>query len=168
MTSPNHLQSCTDSDQGRQHESAEQVALAIALCNERRVRLTTTRRQLLELLWESDRPTGAYALIEGLKLRNARPVNPPTVYRALDFLMSQGFVSRIESRNAYVPCAHPERHHDGIFFICDNCGASVELEDRRIGQLLAEDASNRLGFRVSQRVVEVEGTCRNCIAAELK
>ena len=64
--------------------------------------------------------------------------------------MAQGLVSRIESLNAYVPCAHPERDHDCLFFICRGCRTSVELEDSRIGGLLAEDAAG-LGF-VSRRV----------------
>ena len=130
----------------------------------RGVQLTELRRQILELLWASGRPTGAYELIETLRLRGSRPVGPPTVYRALEFLMSQGLVSKIESRNAYVPCAHPERRHDCLFFICSDCGASAELEDLRVEQLLAEDAAV-LGYRVTRRVVEVEGTCASCIAA---
>ena len=77
--------------------------------------------------------------------------------------MSQGLVSNIESRNAYLPCAHPERRHDCLFFICNDCGASTELEDLRIEQLLVENAAV-LGYRVTRRVVEVEGTCANCIA----
>lgn len=157
---------CTDPNCRAQHAPAERVALAVSLCGARGVRLTTRRRQVLELLWDSDRPMGAYEVIEALKRKDARPVAPPTVYRALEFLISQGFVSKIESRNAYVPCAHPERGHGCIFFICSDCGMSVELEDQRVDELLAEDAENRLGFRVTRRVVEVEGTCSNCIAAE--
>ena len=84
---------------------------------------------------------GAYELIEALKLESSRRVGPPTVYRALEFLTAQGFVSRIESLNAYMPCAHPERDHDCLFFICSGCRASVELEDPRIEGLLAEDAA---------------------------
>ena len=155
---------CTDPNCRGQHAPAERVALAMSLCGARGVQLTTLRRQILELLWESGQPTGAYQLIEGLKLRNSRPVGPPTVYRALEFLISQGFVSKIESHNAYVPCAHPERHQDCLFFICGDCGASVELEDARIERLLAENAAD-LGYRVTRRVVEVEGTCASCIAA---
>ena len=97
-------------------------------------------------------------LIEAVELRDSRPVAPPTVYRALHFLMVQGFVSRIESLNAYVPCAHPERDHDCLFFICSGCRASVELEDPRIGGLLAEDAAG-LGFVATRRTVEVQGMC---------
>lgn len=155
---------CTDSNCRGQHAPAERVALAMSLCGARGAQLTTLRRQILELLWESGRPTGAYELIEALKLRDSRPVGPPTVYRALEFLMSQGLVSKIESRNAYVPCMHPERRHDCLFFICSNCGASVELENPRVAQLLVEDAAV-LGFRVTRPVVEVEGTCASCIAA---
>ncbi len=161
---PVEPQPCTDSDCRGQHAPAERVALAVSLCSARGVRLTKLRRQVLELLWESGRPTGAYELIAALRLRGSRPVGPPTVYRALEFLMSQGLVSKIESRNAYVPCAHPERRHDCLFFICNDCGAAAELEDLRIERLLAENAA-ALGYRVTRRVVEVEGTCASCIAA---
>jgi len=154
---------CTDSSCRGEHAPGERVALAASLCGARGVQLTTLRRQILELLWESGRPTGAYELIEALKRRDSRAVGPPTVYRALEFLMSQGLVSKIQSRNAYVPCAHPERRHDCLFFICSNCGISIELEDRRVERLLSEDA-DALGFRAARRVVEVEGTCARCIA----
>ena len=157
-------QPCTDSNCRGQHAPAERVALAESLCGARGARLTTLRRQILELLWESGRPTGAYELIEALKLRDSRPIGPPTVYRALEFLMSQGLASKIESRNAYVPCAHPERRHDCLFFICSNCGASVELEDQRLERLISEDAA-LIGFRPTRRVIEVEGVCATCIAA---
>ena len=155
---------CTDPGCRGGHAPAERVALAMSLCSARGAQLTELRRQILELLWKSGRPTGAYELIEALKQRDARPVGPPTVYRALEFLMSQGLVAKIESRNAYVPCAHPERRHDCLFFICSTCGASVELEDRRLACLISENAA-LIGFRPTRRVVEVEGICTRCIAA---
>ena len=155
---------CADPNCHGEHAPAERVALAMSLCSARGVQLTKLRRQVLELLWESGRPMGAYELIEALKQNDARPVGPPTVYRSLEFLMSQGLVSKIESRNAYVPCAHPERRHDCLFFICSDCGASVELEDQRLEHLISEDAA-LIGFRPTRRVIEVEGVCATCIAA---
>lgn len=155
---------CADPNCRGRHDPGERVAMAMALCSARGVQLTKLRQRVLELLWENSRPTGAYELIEALKRRNSRPVGPPTVYRALEFLMAQGLVSKIESRNAYVPCAHPERRHDCLFFICSSCGASVEMEDPRLERLLAEEAAV-LGFRAARRVVEVEGTCARCISA---
>ena len=155
---------CTDLDYSGRHSARERVALAVSICEGRGVQMTEQRRRILELLWASGRPTGAYELIEAVKLRDSRPVGPPTVYRALEFLMAQGLVSRIESLNAYVPCAHPERDHDCLFFICGGCRASVELEDPRIGGLLAEDAAV-LGFVATRRMVEVQGTCARCAEA---
>ena len=158
-------QPCTDQDCRGKHAPRERVALAKSICEERGVQMTKLRQQILELLWASGRPAGAYELMEALKLRDSRPVGPPTVYRALEFLMMQGLVSKIESLNAYVPCVHPERDHDCLFFICSGCRSSVELEDSRIGGLLAEDAA-ALGFVASRRTVEVEGMCARCAEAD--
>ena len=151
----------TDLDCRGRHSARERVALAVSICEGRGVKMTELRRRVLELLWASGRPTGAYELIEAVKLRDSRPVGPPTVYRALEFLMAQGLVSRIESLNAYVPCVHPERDHECLFFICSGCRASVELEDPRIAGLLAEDAAV-LGFVPTRRTVEIEGMCARC------
>ena len=163
MTKP-PARSSTDPNRRGRHSARERVALAVAICEGRGVQMTELRRRVLELLWASGRPTGAYELIEAVKLRDSRPVGPPTVYRALDFLMAQGLVSRIESLNAYVPRAHPERDHDCLFFICGGCRVSVELEDPRIGGLLAEDAAG-LGFVATRRTVEVQGMCAQCAEA---
>ena len=154
----------TDSNCRGQHAPAERAALAMSFCSTCGVQLTELRRQILELLWESGRPTGAYELIEVLKLRTSRLVGPPTVYRALEFLMSQRLVSKIERRNAYAPCAHPDRRDDCLFFICSDCEASTELEDLRVEQLLAEDATV-LGYRVMRRFAEVEDTCASYATA---
>ncbi|MDA7949639.1 MAG: transcriptional repressor [Hyphomicrobiaceae bacterium] len=138
--------------------------MASSLCGERGAQLTQLRRRILELLWAHDRPAGAYELIEALRKADSRPIGPPTVYRALEFLIDQGLVSKIESRNAYIPCAHPERRHDCLFVICTECGSTVELEDPRVERLLAENAT-QLGFQVERRVVEVEGKCADCVEA---
>ena len=162
MTKPStRPRPCTDPDCRGRHSPRERVALAVSLCKERGVNLTELRKRVLELLWASGRPTGAYELIAAIKPRDARAVGPPTVYRALEFLMAQGLVSKIESLNAYVPCIHPERDHDCLFFICNGCQTSVEFEDPRIAGLLAKDAAV-LGFVATGRTVEVRGMCARC------
>ena len=162
MTKPStRPRPCTDPDCRGRHSPRERVALAVSLCEERGVNLTELRKRVLELLWASGRPTGAYELIAAIKPRDTRAVGPPTVYRALEFLMAQGLVSKIESLNAYVPCIHPERDHDCLFFICNGCQTSVEFEDPRIAGLLANDAAV-LGFVATGRTVEVRGMCARC------
>ena len=143
------------------HEPVERMAMAASICESRGAQFTKVRRQILGLLWDSGRPTGAYELIEALKENETRQVAPTTVYRALEFLISEGLVSKIESRNAYVPCAHPERQRSSMFFICNGCGASAELEDEPLERVISEVAA-QIGFHTSRRVIEVEGTCTRC------
>ncbi|MDX8495313.1 Fur family transcriptional regulator [Mesorhizobium sp. VK22B] len=132
-------------------------------CLERGLHFTTIRRQVMETLIRAGQPLGAYELMPALERTLGRRLTPPTVYRALEFLQEQHFVSRIESRNAFVPCAHPNHPHACVFFICDNCGASAEVEDSTIEKAVARDAAS-LGFRIARRVVELQGTCATCIA----
>ncbi|MCY3767736.1 MAG: transcriptional repressor, partial [Gemmatimonadetes bacterium] len=91
---------------------------AEALCLERGARLTEQRKTVLQLLCVSDKPLSAYELLERMRGVVRNPA-PPTVYRALDFLLGQGLAHRLESLNAYVGCAHPDHPHASQFLICD-------------------------------------------------
>ena len=63
-------------------------------------------RQVLQALLSSHRPLGAYEVIDELAKSMPRPA-PITVYRALDFLLANGFIHKLESVNAFVACHHP-------------------------------------------------------------
>lgn len=142
---------------------AEALRSAEHLCRERGAKLTPIRRRMLELIWSEHRPYGAYELLEKLQAEKGR-VAPPTVYRALDFLMVQGLIHRIESLNAFVGCPRPHDRHNGQFFICDGCGTTAEIADKDLSRRI--DASARkLGFTISQRIVEVRGHCPDCGSA---
>lgn len=123
------------------------------------------RRRLLEALWAAPRPLSAYELLPLLGELLGRKLTPATVYRALDFLHKQGLVARIESRNAFVPCAHPDHPHTCVFFVCDRCGASVEIEDPALERRLVRDASS-LGFEIGRKVIELRGACAQCRAVK--
>lgn len=132
------------------------------LCELRGVRLTELRRRVLELVWRSHEPVGAYAILDALR-EEGRAAAPPTVYRALEFLSEQGLVHRIESRNAFVGCADPEHGHTSQFLICGRCGAASELHDGRIQGVIGASA-HEVGFRVQHLVVEAIGLCPHCAA----
>lgn len=146
--------------------SAKTVAAALdavaKTCREHGLQFTTIRRQVMETLINAGQPLTAYDLMSALERPLGRRLTPPTVYRALEFLQEQRFVSRIESRNAFVPCAHPDHPHACVFFICNNCGGSSEVEDPTIEKAVARDAAS-LGFRIARRVVELQGTCATCL-----
>lgn len=143
---------------------------AEAVCLRRGATLTPLRRQVLELVLDADAPVGAYALLDRLKA--SRPgAAPPTVYRALDFLLEQGLIHKLERLNAYIGCndaghahGHDHHHHPHQFLICRKCGATVEITDHGIAHAI-EAAARRTGFALAEATVEIEGTCANCLAA---
>jgi Fur family transcriptional regulator, zinc uptake regulator len=143
------------------HCVADALTRADALCAERGARLTILRRRVLELVWSSHRPRGAYAILEDLSQQDGKATAPLTVYRALEFLVEQGLVHRIESLNAYVGCAAPGASHSGQFLVCEGCGDAAEIDDPSIRSAI-DDAAAVRGFRVQRPTVEVRGVCKDC------
>ena len=129
-------------------------------CATRGLRLTPLRAQVLGLVAAAGKPVKAYDLLEQMKTATGN-VAPPTVYRALDFLLEQGFIHRLASINAFVACHHPQVRHSVPFLICDSCQNAIELEDTRISELLQSQAQG-LGFSTRAQTLEVHGTCADC------
>lgn len=138
----------------------EAVERAELICTQRGVRLTDIRKRVLELVWRGHKPLGAYEILELLQKERSGAA-PPTVYRALDFLLEHGLIHRIESLNAFVGCTDPETPHRAQFLICEKCGTTAELNDPRIDAAISDQA-NAVGFSVLRRTIEVEGTCPHC------
>lgn len=139
---------------------AEALAAASQVCARRGARLTRLRREVLAILWRGHAPQGAYAILDALRSQGRRAA-PPTVYRALDFLLAHGLVHRIESQNAYVGCPDPYRPHQGHFLICTGCGDAAELGGGRIREAIRADA-RALGFAVTGGTIEITGLCARC------
>ena len=147
-------------DHDHDHCLSDALDRAVSICAKRGARLTELRRQVLELVWAGHKPLGAYEILDAL--RDARgSAAPPTVYRALDFLLNHGLIHRIESLNAYVGCTAPELPHGGQFLICRSCGATAELNDPRIDSAISERAT-AAGFSIQNRTIEVDGICPHC------
>ena len=136
------------------------LSQAELLCRERSARLTHQRRLVLEILWQRAKPMGAYDILDALR-QQLPSAKPATVYRALDFLLEQGLIHRLETMNAFVSCTHPESPHESQFLICKDCGEVEELEDRGIDKTLGK-AERACGFQAEDRVVEVKGRCARC------
>ncbi len=148
-------------DHNHSHCVERALDKAIRLCARQDVRLTKLRTRVLQLIWRSHRPVGAYELLDMLR-DERRSAAPPTVYRALDFLIEHGLVHKIESHNAYVGCSGAAgRGHPSQFLICRRCGVAAEMTDPRIDEAIGELAAEA-GFKVSGRTIEVEGYCPDC------
>lgn len=150
----------------------EALAAAERLCATRGVRITPIRRAVLEALLRSHAPLGAYEILDALNAAGAedgpgesktgRGLAPIAVYRALDFLIEQGFAHKLSSRNAFTACPHAHAPHELVaFLICETCGGVDELSTRpladAIGAMLAAE-----GFAPRQQVLEIVGVCGHC------
>jgi Fur family zinc uptake transcriptional regulator len=141
---------------------------AEALCQIRGVQLTPLRRDVLRLVLEAEAPIGAYALLDQLKVSRAKAA-PPTVYRALDFLLEQGLIHRLERLNAFMGCneALEGHHHDHAhdhphqFLICRGCGVTREISDHAVAEAISAAAA-KAGFSAARATVEIEGLCGKC------
>lgn len=138
----------------------DRLRLAEGLCRDKGARLTPQRRKVLQLILEAGRPLSAYEILDRMQRGPRRPA-PPTVYRALDFLLEQGLIHRIESLHAFVGCSHPAHPHAGQFLICTGCGQVDELCETHLGRTLEQEI-RRTGFRPQRQVIELLGRCAAC------
>lgn len=127
---------------------------------ERGLRLTPLRKEVLELVAASHKPVKAYDLLDQLREKHGNAA-PPTVYRALDFLLENGFIHKLESVNAFVSCHHPAEAHQVPFLICDICSSAQEVCDERVAELI-EAQARAFGFRPQAQTLEVHGVCKLC------
>ncbi len=140
---------------------SEAMATAEAHCRAKGLRFTPVRRKALGLLLQAHRAIGAYEMLD--RLRDAGfGSQPPVAYRALDFLVANGFAHKIERLNAFIACAHPGASHSPAFMICRICESVAEAHSSPARGALGE-AARATGFRIEQTVVEAEGICPACV-----
>lgn len=135
---------------------ADAMAAAEALCAARGLKFTDSRRRVFDIIWQSHKALSAAEIMAALG--NSQP---PTTYRALDFLAANGLVHHVSSLNAYVGCPHPAEGHVGQLLICTECRSVTELEPDETAAGLVR-AAGRQGFGVAQTHIEMLGRCREC------
>lgn len=136
------------------------VAEAERICNERGTRFTNLRKQILLMIWQGHKAVKAYDLLDQLA-KEGGSAKPPTVYRALDFLMQEGLVHKIESLNAYVGCDHPGDLHISQFLICDEC---EDVREVTTDDLLksVNTVAQQSNFTINRQTLELHGLCEVC------
>ncbi len=143
-------------------QAAQALARAERICRERGLRLTQIRRKALEALHADHRPVGAYDLADRISPAGGRRLAPISIYRALDFLVEQGFVHRLSSRNAYVACLHGHGADEVVaFLICEVCGGVDEDSSPAMKKAVSAIAETRQ-FAPSHQMVEIVGRCEHC------
>ena len=182
MTLPSSVSVCEHPHDAQHFSSAdivERLAAAIEHCRVRGVRFTQLRKQIYELILQAKKPVGAYDLMtqlqqmrltevsdttdlmDGQKRQLPKNVAPPTVYRSLEFLLSEGLIHQLTSINAYVPCCHPRAEHTAAFLICDICLRVQECSSLPVQEMMSF-AEQDVGFTVTHSVIELRGRCQTC------
>lgn len=160
-----------------QHFTPQDVAKRLEAAKEqsrlRGVRFTPLRQQIYTLVLQANKPVGAYDLItqlqqirlestdESANKQTQKNVAPPTVYRSLEFLLSEGLIHQLTSLNAYVPCCHPRAQHTAAFLICQHCQRVQECSSLPVQEVMSF-AEQDIGFVVDHSVIELSGRCQNC------
>lgn len=144
------------------HRRCKRSAMASveALCAERSLRLTPVRRRTLEILLESHSALGAYDVLERLAM-DGYGEKPPQVYRALGFLLAEGFAHKLEASNAYIACVAPGVCRHPCFMVCVECGRVAEQSIPKLHRHL-NAAADELGFAPQASVMELSGVCGQC------
>jgi len=127
---------------------------------------TQMRADVFTALADHDRPASAYDLAEAISAAQGRRVAANSIYRILDLFVRTNLARRVESANAYIANSHPGCRHDCIFLICDDCGATVHLDDDRLTGALV-GAAHESGFADVRPVIEVRGRCGDCASAAI-
>lgn len=145
------------------HSRCESAAIerAKAVCDQQTVKLTPIREAVLKIIWQHHKPMGAYDIVDRLPEVFGKRVLAPTVYRAIDFLLSLGLIHRIASLNAYIGCPFPGSRHSDIFLICRNCNIAAECSAESVNSAIAITAE-KSGFIMDSQSIEVLGLCPKC------
>jgi Fur family zinc uptake transcriptional regulator len=152
----------SDSNHNHAHCINDALVRAKAHCKNIGARLTPIRLCVLELIWQSHKPMGAYDLLPLLEKQGFNSA-PPTVYRALEFLQEQGLIHRIASLNAFLGCSHSDESHQGLFLICQDCGNAQEISNQGFDDAFTQVLKDR-AFTLQHSQLEVSGICSDCSA----
>ena len=126
--------------------------------------LTKNQKIVLDLLKNAKEPLGAYTILFNTEKKGIKA--PLQVYRALDKLIENGKVHKIESKNSYVICTNSECDSlkSTSFLICQNCDKVSEIKQSNLREDLSS-LSKGSDFDYVNHNLEIYGICKNCTEA---
>jgi Fur family ferric uptake transcriptional regulator len=129
---------------------------AVTALRERGLRLSTSRRLVLEALFAADGPVSAEHVARGLNL------DPASVHRNFETLERHGLVRHVHLGHGpglYALLGRGERE----YLYCDRCGAVRALPARELDPV-RKRIRERYGFETRFNHFALVGTCGSCSA----
>jgi Fur family ferric uptake transcriptional regulator len=130
----------------------------LALVRARGGRVTSSRRVMLEALFDAGGHVTADDLAESVQARMP-DVHMSTIYRNLEELQRLGVV--VHSHLGHGPATYQLASSAHAYFICEQCGATIEAPDELFRDL-ARRAKAQLGFSIDPRHFAILGRCAGC------
>ena len=122
------------------------------------------RDAILQQLRQSKAHPSAETLYQLLK-PEIPDLSMGTVYRNLNIFRQQGLVISVATVNGVERFDGNTAPH--VHFICNDCGAVIDLESMEIPDSLPQAAENCGGGRVSGCTLSFNGKCRECLGAKI-
>ncbi|MDX1451334.1 MAG: transcriptional repressor [Oleiphilaceae bacterium] len=124
-------------------------------------KLTNNRQAVLGVLNQSPSAMSAYEILDALHQLDSK-WKPATVYRALNFLIEEHYVHRIESEQKFISCSHHHQDNDRHFLICKQCGAVAEHVLPVSAKSFLATMAAELEFTLQNNYLESHGVCAAC------
>jgi Fur family ferric uptake transcriptional regulator len=124
-----------------------------------RYRFTKIRKQVLDLIAESDVPLNASSIHQKLK----KVPDLSTVYRALDFLVRERYVQAVTFSRMNFYFIAPEEG-GGHFIFCQGCN-TIRCFDTCLSHDLERKLQERFHYIFSHHTLCFEGLCSQCRSA---
>ncbi len=128
------------------------------------MRITATRRNILQVLFEAEKPLALQEIQELAAARGGEP-DYATVFRMMTLLESLHLVHKVNLQRScsYYELHDPSRHYDHI--VCTNCGKVVVIDiPCPLGET-EQRIAEHYGFRDLSHSLEFFGRCPECALA---
>ncbi len=130
------------------------------LCKEGSINLTPIRKKVLEIIASNHKPARAYDILAKLKNEGFSD-KPPTVYRALDFLIANKIIHKLNTINAYVACFNNDAENISCFLICEKCHFIQEFQDKKLIKAISDIGKNKK-INIKNVNLEMMFKCDEC------
>ncbi|MDD2766164.1 MAG: Fur family transcriptional regulator [Candidatus Moranbacteria bacterium] len=131
------------------------------ILEENHLRLTQTRKVLLDILFLEEDPLSATHILGKMSEREC-DVNKTTVYRALEQFEERGIVRGVQlgDRTKYYELASRDHHHHLVCVQCE-CVEDIDMDETTLSEEEKKVGQER-GFAILRHSLEFFGICRNC------
>lgn len=127
-------------------------------CQQQMISLTNQQELILQIVYQHDTALTSNDILKLLQNQNPT-ANRMTIYRAIEYLLEQKLIHKIQLNNTYTICKHPSDHSCQIL-VCTKCGKQQEIHSHPICSAL-DNLQLQYGFTFSNPL-EITGICRNC------